>query len=121
MYIFKSNVDRVLQNRKGECGMKKVFMIVFEDELEFAKGSNLLSERFINSDGEIEYCGSWGKTQFNKDECLNAISSTVNHFIQMPDKKEYFGCVREDVPEIEPLLLRENCKIIISSYINFAR
>ena len=102
--------------------MKKVFMIVFENELEFAKNSDKISERFTNPDNTTEYCGFWGKIQFNKNECLNAISSAVNHFIQMPDKNEiYFGCVREDVSEIEPLLLRKNCEIIISSYADFVR
>ena len=102
--------------------MKKVFIIVFENELEFAKESDKISERFTNPDDETEYCGFWGKIQFNKNECLNAISSTVNHFIQISDKKEiYFGCVREDVSEIEPLLSRNDCEIIISSYADFVR
>ena len=100
--------------------MKKVFMIVFEDELEFAKGSDKISARFENSESAMEYCGSWGKIQFNKDECLNAISATVNHFIQMPEKTEiYFGCDRGDVAEIEPLLLGEGCEIIVTSYADF--
>ena len=100
--------------------MKKVFVIVFENEHEFARGSDIIGERFINSDNTIEYCGSWGKIQFNKDECLKSISSTVNHFIQLPEKKEiYFGCDQEDVLEIQSLLLNEICEIIIISYADF--
>ena len=100
--------------------MKKVYVIAFEDELEFAKGADKIGERFADSDDAVEYCGSWGKIQFNKDECLNAISSTVNHFIEMPEKKRiYFGCNREDFAEIKPLLLSNSCEIIVTSYADF--
>ncbi len=100
--------------------MKKVFVIVYENENDFFKGSNIIAERFTKPDNAIEYCGSWGKNLFNKDECLNAIYSTVNHFIQMPEKSEiYFGCDRGDISEIKTLLLSENCEIIITSYADF--
>ena len=100
--------------------MKKVFVIVFDNELEFDEGSDKIGEHFINSDGYIEYCGCWGKIEFNKNECLNAISTTVNHFIQLPEKKEiYFGCDRENLSEIQVLLMSKNCEIIVVSYANF--
>lgn len=89
-------------------------MILFENELEFATGSDIISERFVNPDKTIEYCGSWGKIQFNKDECLKSISATVYHFIQLPKKEIYFECDRESILEIQSLLLSEICEIINS-------
>ncbi len=43
--------------------MKKVFIIVYENELEFDSGSDIVGNRFVNSDNTVEYCGSWGKIQ----------------------------------------------------------
>ena len=100
--------------------MKKVFIIVYENELEFDSGSDIVGDRFVNSDNTVEYCGSWGKIMFNKAECLNTISSTVNHFIQWPEKKEiYFGCNQENLSEIQELILSENCEVAIISYADF--
>ncbi len=94
--------------------MKKLFVIVFDNQLEFDELADKIGNRFINSDNTIEYCGSWSKIMFNKDECLNAISSTVNHFIMLPEKKEiYFGCDQENLLEIQELLLSESCEIIV--------
>ena len=94
--------------------MKKLFVIVFDNELEFDELADKIGNRFINSDNAIEYCGSWGKIMFNKAECLNTISSTVNHFIQLPEKKEiYFGCNQENISEIQELLFSEACEIIV--------
>lgn len=94
--------------------MKKVFVIVFDNKLEFDVFADKIGNRFINSNNAIEYCGSWGKIMFNKNECLNAISSMVNHFIQLPEKKEiYFGCDKENLSEIQELLLTEACEIIV--------
>ena len=94
--------------------MKKLFVIVFDNELEFDELADKIGNRFINSDNAIEYCGSWGKIMFNKAECLNTISSTVNHFIQLPEKKEiYFGCNQENLSEIKELLFSEACEIIV--------
>ena len=100
--------------------MKKVFIIVYENELEFDSGSDIVGDHFVNSDNTVEYCGSWGKIQFNKNECLKSISSTVNYFIQSPEKEQiYFGCDKEDVLEIQSLILSENCEVAIISYADF--
>ena len=45
--------------------MKKLFVIVFDNELEFDELADKIGNRFINSDNAIEYCGSWGKIMFN--------------------------------------------------------
>ena len=60
--------------------------------------------------------------QFNKEECLNAISATVNHLIQMKEKNEiYFGCNIKDVLDIKPLLALENCELVEVPYCKFIK
>ena len=100
--------------------MKRVFAIVFENELEFTNGAGIIGDRFINSDNTIEYCGSWGEIWFNTEECLKAISSTVNHFIRESGFEEiYFGCCRKDFPEIKEMLLCKECEINVIPYADF--
>ena len=41
--------------------MKKLFVIVFDNQLEFDELADKIGNRFINSDNTIEYCGSWSK------------------------------------------------------------
>lgn len=91
--------------------MKKVFIIVFDNDEEMSATSERI--QIEKSDDSKVYCGSWGKIHFNKDECLKAISETVNHFIKLPEIKEvYFGCNRDDVSEIKKLLLLDGCEIV---------
>ena len=63
------------------------------------------------------YCGTWGELQFNREECIKAISTTVKHFVQMLDKEEiYFGCNIKDVFDIKHLLALENCEFVEVPY-----
>ena len=59
----------------------KIIMITFKDEKEFFLGTEKLSQ-YLKSTDEDEYCGAWGKIKFNRNECLMAISNTINYFIE---------------------------------------
>lgn len=100
--------------------MKKVFAVIFESETMLLNESGNIAEHFKNTDNSKEYCGCWGETQSNRAECLNAIASTVNHFIKSPHKNEIiFGCSDKDIAEIRPLLLIDDCEIIEFNYNDF--
>ena len=100
--------------------MKKIYIIVFDSEKEMPSSSEKISEYFTKLNDSKVYCGTWGEIQFNREECLNAISATVNHFIQMQDNKEiYFGCNINDVLDIIPLLVLENCELVEVPYCVF--
>ncbi len=102
--------------------MRKVYIIVFNSENELLNGSEKNAECFTKSNDSVVYCGSWGEIQFNKTECLNSISSTINFFVQMPDKKEiYFGCNAKDVLDIKSFLELQNCELIEVSYCDFIK
>ena len=102
--------------------MKKIFIIIFESDKEMLNGSENIAEYFEKSSDSKVYSGSWGKIQFNKDECLNAISVTVNQFIQTKEKKEiYFGCNIKDALEIKPLLTLKNCELAEVPYCKFVK
>ena len=102
--------------------MKKVYIIIFDSEKEILSNSEKIQEFFTKTNDSKVYCGTWGEIQFNKEECLNAISATVNHFIQMQDNKEiYFGCNINDVLDIKPLLALENCELVEVPYCKFIK
>ncbi len=93
--------------------MKKVNIIVCDDDREMELASEKVESMLKEMDPSKEYCGFWGKILFNKEECLNAISNTVNHFIELPEKKEiYFGCNSDDLSEIKALLLLDRCETV---------
>ena len=58
--------------------MEKLFVIVFDNELEFDELADKIGNRFINSDNAIEYCGSWGKIMFNNLILAKSIFSDFN-------------------------------------------
>lgn len=102
--------------------MKKLFIIVCNDDKEMEFASEKSESLFKEIDASKEYLGFWGKIQFNKEECLNAISNTVNHFIELPDKKEiYFGCNSQNVSEIKALLLLDKCEVLEIPYSDFIK
>jgi len=102
--------------------MKKLFIIVCNDDKEMEFASEKAESLFKEIDASKEYCGFWGKIQFNKEESLKAISNTVNHFIELPEKKEiYFGCAFQDISEIKPLLLLDKCEVLEIPYSDFIK
>ena len=95
--------------------MKKLIVILFENDLEFKEYSNRVCERFANLPAEKEFCGIWGEIQFNKEECLKAISSTVNFALSSDKNDIYFGCSQKDYEDIISLIKCDNCEISIVS------
>ncbi len=88
--------------------MKKLYIILVDDETQ----TDVLSRKFAESASTKVYCGTWN-ILFNKAECLDAISCTVNHFIQSIDTEEiYFGISSKDVSALKPLLLLDDCEVI---------
>ncbi len=89
--------------------MKKLTVILFENELENKEYSNLACERFSDLPPQKEFCGIWGEIVFNSDEVLSMISTTVNHFIDNTDKSEIvFGCCKKDYNAIITKIHTEN-------------
>lgn len=102
--------------------MKKVFIIIFDDDKEMSIHTEKVIEKFKKSDALSVFCGSWGKIHYNKEQCLNSIANAVNHYIKSPEKKDvYFGCNCKDVAEIKPLLILDDCKITDISYSDFIK
>ncbi len=64
--------------------MKKLFIIVCDNDREMELASEKVESMLKEMDTSKEYCGFWGKILFKKEECLNAISNTVNYFIEWP-------------------------------------
>jgi len=92
--------------------MKKLTVILFENDLEFKEYSNQVFEKFANLPAEKEFCGIWGEILFNSAECISSISGCVNHFINNTDKTEIiFGISNKDYACVISKITTENCVI----------
>ena len=92
--------------------MKKLTVILFEDNLEIEKYTDKVFEEFMSFSEEKEFMGIWGEISFNNAEVLTAISDTVNHFINDTEKTELiFGCCKKDYNEIVVKIHTENCVV----------
>ena len=92
--------------------MKKLTVILFENDLEFKEYSNQVFENFANLPAEKEFCGIWGEILFNSAECISSISGCVNHFINNTDKTEIiFGISNKDYACVISKINTENCVI----------
>ena len=88
--------------------MKKLFIFIsFSSEEE-----DIVFNRMENRTPYQEFLGFWGDIEFNKEECLNAISATVNHFIDSDKEEIYFGIDEKDFDEIISRINTQNCEII---------
>ena len=100
--------------------MKKLTIILFENDLENEKYSNQVLEKLSNLSDDKEFCGIWGEILFNNVECLSAISGCVNHFINNTDKMEIiFGCSRKDYDSILANIDTAVCDVNTFSCQNF--
>ena len=100
--------------------MKILNVILFKDDenskdvLEKLSRPNLLPHQ--------EFCGIWGRIQFNKEAGLTAVSGAVNYFLKSEDKTEiYFGCSEKDYKDIISLIDTNNCGVNILSCSDFER
>ena len=92
--------------------MKKLTVILFENDLEFKEYSNQVCGRFANLPTEKEFCGIWGEILFNNAECISSISDCVNHFMNNIDKTEIiFGISNKDYDCVIFKINTENCVI----------
>ncbi len=92
--------------------MKKLYIITFASDSEMENASDKITERFPKTDKSKVYCGSWGQTKSNREECLDSITATVNYFIKNSEVDEIcFGCNIKDISDIKSLLLLDNCEI----------
>ena len=81
--------------------MKKLTVILFENNLKYKDHADEVCELFADLSKEKEFCGVWGEIGCNEDEVLSAISATVNHFIKSGDKTEViFGCCKKDYAQV---------------------
>lgn len=98
--------------------MKILNVILFKDDentatvFEKLSRSNLLPHQ--------EFCGIWGRIQFNNQACLTAVSRAVNYFLKSEDKTEiYFGCSEKDYKDIISLIDTNTCVLNILSCSDF--
>ena len=92
--------------------MKKLTVILFENDLEFKEYSDRVCEKFANLPAENEFCGIWGEILFNNVECISSVSGCVNHFINNTDKTEIiFGISNKDYDCVISKINAENCVI----------
>ena len=92
--------------------MKKLTVILFENDLEFKEYSDQVCEKFADLPAEKEFCGIWGEILFNSEECISSISGCVNHFINTADKTEIiFGIGNKDYDSVISKNNIENCVI----------
>lgn len=92
--------------------MKKITIILFENDLENKEYSNRVCEKFANLPTEKVFCGTWSEILFNNEECIASISGCVNNFINNTDKTEIiFGCCRKDYVAILNKIHAEDCEI----------
>ena len=91
--------------------MKKLIIIVFENEEKYNFLSNQICEKFSDLSENVEFCGLWGEIQSNATEVLNSISDTVNHFIDSNKEKIIFGCCEKDYDKILQKLKISKCLV----------
>ena len=92
--------------------MKKLTVILFENDLEFKEYSNQVFEKFANLPAEKKFCGIWGEILFNSEECISSISGCINHFINNSNKTEIiFGISNKDYDCVISKINTEKCVI----------
>ncbi|MBQ7897201.1 MAG: hypothetical protein IJ323_02135 [Clostridia bacterium] len=97
--------------------MKKLNVILFKSESENEKYSEFICKKLSRSNlsNVQEFCGIWGEIRFNQEECLRAISSTVNCVLNSDKTEIYFGCSEKDYDDIISLINCDNCEVNILS------
>ncbi len=76
--------------------MKKLMVILFEDDIEYNKYVNTVCDKFSGVSNESEFLGTWW-IEYNQEEGYSAISGAANHFIENTDKTEIiFGISNKD-------------------------
>ena len=96
--------------------MKKLIIVLFDNDLEFKEYSNQVCEKFANLSAEKGFCGIWGEILFNNEDCISSVSGCVNHFVNNTDKTEIiFGISSKDYDNIISKICTENCVIEIIS------
>ena len=94
--------------------MKKLTVVIFENDLEYKEYSNRVCEKFADLPAEKEFCGIWGEILFNNEECISSISNCVNHFINNSDKTEIiFGISNKDYNCVISEINTKKCTIEI--------
>ena len=92
--------------------MKKLTVILFENDLEFKEYSDQIFEKFADLPLDKEFCGTWGEILFNSEECISSISGCVNHFINNSNKTEIiFGISSKDYEDVISKINVEKCII----------
>lgn len=88
--------------------MKKLYAILTEKD----EQSTAICDAMTNLPKATEFCGCWGAIQGNRSECIAAISATINHFIDSPEKNTIiFACDRKEVDDIEKALHLDGCDV----------
>ena len=97
--------------------MKKLNVILFKNESENEKYSDDICQKLSSSNlpADQKFCGIWGEIQFNKEECLKAISSAVNFALSSDKNDIYFGCSQKDYADIVSFIDCDNCEVNILS------
>ena len=97
--------------------MKKLCAIIFKSKSENEEYSDLICEKLgtSNLSPNQEFCGIWGEIISNREECLDAISRTVNYFLKSDKSEIYFGCCEKDYNDIIARIDTGLCEVNILS------
>ena len=95
--------------------MRKLNVILFKNDTENKQYSNIVCEKLSRSNlaPDQEFCGIWGEIQFNKEECIKGISSTINFALNSGKTDVYFGCAEKDYSDIISYIDTEKCEVNI--------
>ncbi len=92
--------------------MKKVIAILTNDEK--FNITDLLMKETNNS----VFLGSWSKFSNNNEECVNAIATAVNIFLENKDKQLIvFACHKDDVSNIKEKIIKCDFCVLVSNNI----
>ena len=88
--------------------MKKLYIYLsFPNEL-----VPVICEKMASKLPSQTFLGFWGKIGFNKEECVKAISSAVNYFLETDKEEIYFGVDEADLSDVLESVNTENVDII---------
>ena len=73
---------------------------------------DFICEKMASTLPSQKFLGFWGKIGFNKEECVKAISSAVNYFLETDKEEIHFGVDEADLSDVLESVNTQNVDII---------
>ncbi len=73
---------------------------------------DVICEKMASKLPSQTFLGFWGKIEFNKEECITTISSTINYFLKSDISEIYFGVDEADLSDVLERVNTDNVEII---------